>query len=74
MKRPIVNITPECSAEGGVIENEQLPRDVDYFFGITYGEAVRFEKPTPAPLWVGLKQVTTKGKFFNGVQKIHFFK
>ncbi|CAD5116274.1 DgyrCDS5181 [Dimorphilus gyrociliatus] len=62
MERPIVHITPNCLVEGGRIQNEQLSRDVDYFLGIPYGEAVRFERPTFAKLWAGIRLATTKGK------------
>lgn len=62
MPAPLVKINDDCSIEGGKIFNRELKKSTEYFLGIRYGTAKRFERPEPAELWSGKKNGLQKGK------------
>jgi para-nitrobenzyl esterase len=51
---------PQVQTTSGVVQGG-VDNGVDYFLGIPFGDQVRFEKPTPAAPWSGVRDATSPG-------------
>lgn len=59
----MVNFSANCFLEGGTSFIKSYANHIDYFYGIQYATAGRFEEPVELGLWEGKRDAKNPGKF-----------